>query len=55
MQVRIIEELALLNGSTFFSLITQLGTENHDAGRWNRRLSAHLAAVIHCADRLGAN
>lgn len=32
LQVRIIEELALLNGSTFFSLVGQLGAQLHAAG-----------------------
>lgn len=52
MQVRIIEELALLNGSTFFSLVTQLGTDNHDAG--GPVGCQHYAAMNHsikCADR----
>jgi hypothetical protein len=53
MQVRIIEELVLLNGSTFFSLITQLGTDDHDAGgpggcqlTWQLSIKVSIAPLL---------
>lgn len=49
-QVRIIEELALLNGSTFFTLLGRLGTASRAAGE--QRNEGACTSIMLCKCKL---